>query len=1427
MMLAAVERAVQAAQGPAYDEALRALCAHGAADAGALADALWLLDAERAAADDAPCPRLAGLVADLARGGVLPHALLLERLDGPLLEAAGAVPSAAAFGKRVVRANTAAVYRQQRFNLAREEPEGFAKVLRLAAAVARGLAEPRDAFAELVSLVGFFDLDPVRCADVLLGALLVLPVDEFGVWDSAALDSATRIIRLLQLMDHRPATVDGLLGLRLGGLGAQAVVLAAPACQMDARWATAAAALVRAGLATADGLVAHLAAHDGLPAALASLDAALSSLEERLGAGNPLSVGSPGQSVISAVSASHPLPYYLAAAVRTGDARTARGLLEMHPGAARWPAASHALAWAVSDPSGRRLYGPFVAPSVFAHSRDAFVAMCASVSAQCSGISGQTTGPESAAMCASISAQCSATPDPTIGPERVIMMSGVESTTGIGMESSGGSGLPSASSEPTDSPVPLADMALFLLKALRALHPANECADALWTHVLSRLPFPRLCDVFETAHLHGESADGDQLTAAAELAIRSAARRTVRRLTADSGGTLGASLAALLHAAPVALAAMLSEQLVAYESMAAPVAAVLPQLGALPAAALLWAALRPLAARPGERSRPDGQAAPWLSALASFLGAFARRCAEDESSYLLGALVRAAASRLSVPYSASDSSMPGVSPDNHTDSATDCARGSASDVAVISEILGAVAECPPLADPSDAQRDALAGGRALASCVLASSSAAHARLAPCASAARRAAVAARSAFFLRVLAAQDAFLPLFAALSAVPRAVARLGADAAAAGENGLSVRTLRGLVDAARLAMQQLLSLLALHGAPATIAGALPPPGEMVELRGCDICDVSALWRILDSSSLLSSAASFPPLSAPIGRLFWAHGLGDVHFPSARYLSEAVRLRTLLAGTCAAPSESRDAAQAALDALEHEMGVRAEHVQRCRASLAQALRETAFSGAPDASAALYAAGALQRMLHSHADAHYVAAFVQLVCASLESKSDATPPAEDEDGALATPVCVSVLAFLFDALPGLALAASDLEAQHVGVFLALVFAPGGPQAPAAPAATLSLLASLEGCLWPCGPRTRPGLILLTAALRALPASPGPAQALAARLAAFVRPGADVGEDVRLLAARYLTLLHQAHPAWTSLDAVAQRDSASGTESGMRVDSAAGDASTASRRHPLGEAGVQMGSPSHTVPNGSMRQSSSGAAMEVNVPSHAAPNGSKRHEAPEEGEDSAPVAKRVRTEPPHPGGGSATTTIAGERAPSRPIAQSARPVLRRERPADRQRQRPPVSARDLGAFRRTTADRPPEAPAREASARPGAPDRPQPAAPQVPPRTEDPASELVEHEARLRRSLLARRPPGDASVNDRPPSTGARRPPPPPMRPAERQGDRRPYPPSDYSRDSRPGDSRPPPDRDARDRAHREYVRSTRSRHPSRPRHYDR
>ena len=92
-----------------------------------------------------------------------------------MLEAADVVVAAGDFNKRVIKVKTQLMFTQKKFNLLREESEGYSNIITELCQGKAGIT-PESAgaiFERIQALIGYFDLDPNRCFDlVLAGALL-------------------------------------------------------------------------------------------------------------------------------------------------------------------------------------------------------------------------------------------------------------------------------------------------------------------------------------------------------------------------------------------------------------------------------------------------------------------------------------------------------------------------------------------------------------------------------------------------------------------------------------------------------------------------------------------------------------------------------------------------------------------------------------------------------------------------------------------------------------------------------------------------------------------------------------------------------------------------------------------------------------------------------------------------------------------------------------------------------------------------------------------------------------------------------------------------------------------------------------------------------------------------------------------------------
>ncbi|KAI0032028.1 transcription factor/nuclear export subunit protein 2-domain-containing protein, partial [Vararia minispora EC-137] len=138
---------------------------------------------------------LAELVKRLSRGGVLDPGMARERLDSALVSSAGLIADKTSFERREIRTRTALFYKQNKYNLLREQSEGFSKLLaeitsslppshptttgRPQESKEAMLERVRPVWEHLLSLIGYFDLDPNRALDVILD---VFSVHIGGYW---------------------------------------------------------------------------------------------------------------------------------------------------------------------------------------------------------------------------------------------------------------------------------------------------------------------------------------------------------------------------------------------------------------------------------------------------------------------------------------------------------------------------------------------------------------------------------------------------------------------------------------------------------------------------------------------------------------------------------------------------------------------------------------------------------------------------------------------------------------------------------------------------------------------------------------------------------------------------------------------------------------------------------------------------------------------------------------------------------------------------------------------------------------------------------------------------------------------------------------------------------------------------------------------
>ncbi|CAM9500809.1 unnamed protein product, partial [Ectocarpus fasciculatus] len=147
------------------------------AAASAVTDALWLLGTQLSPDEKKPnetaasqWTNLCALTRSIHAEDLIPGDTLKVSLEFNLLSGAGIIKDEAAVRSRLVKCNTQLMYRQQKYNLLREESEGYSKLFTLLTTIP---PPPHDSSAHiryLTSVIGYFDLDPNRVVDVILDA---------------------------------------------------------------------------------------------------------------------------------------------------------------------------------------------------------------------------------------------------------------------------------------------------------------------------------------------------------------------------------------------------------------------------------------------------------------------------------------------------------------------------------------------------------------------------------------------------------------------------------------------------------------------------------------------------------------------------------------------------------------------------------------------------------------------------------------------------------------------------------------------------------------------------------------------------------------------------------------------------------------------------------------------------------------------------------------------------------------------------------------------------------------------------------------------------------------------------------------------------------------------------------------------------------
>lgn len=112
--------------------------------------------------------RLCTLTKEIGKAGIVEQNILKTTLELNLLVASGLWKDEQTLQKRLVKLNTSLYYRQQKYNILREETEGYAKLLGILSTLPSPPHDPSLHIKNILSIVGYFDLDPNRVLDIVL-----------------------------------------------------------------------------------------------------------------------------------------------------------------------------------------------------------------------------------------------------------------------------------------------------------------------------------------------------------------------------------------------------------------------------------------------------------------------------------------------------------------------------------------------------------------------------------------------------------------------------------------------------------------------------------------------------------------------------------------------------------------------------------------------------------------------------------------------------------------------------------------------------------------------------------------------------------------------------------------------------------------------------------------------------------------------------------------------------------------------------------------------------------------------------------------------------------------------------------------------------------------------------------------------------------
>ena len=847
------------------DTAPRALAAAGVAVADAsahvspsLATAAWAVWSQLEAAADvdgeeagaavaasvaASLPRVSAAVAALLASTLLHRGDVLRASDGALASECGATDAPPdAWRRREARSNTRALYTQHKFNLAREDGEGYAKLWTLV----HGLSDGADAAAVaavtagVATLVGAFDLDPHRACDALLGA-----VQEAPSTLTPALDTL--------LTPFSPATIGHALGVRAQRAAVAARGDGGPPPPSDAALWPVAAALVAAGTVPLDVLWPHLTPSDddaataGAAASTALKDAAAAvgriSLTDSKPPPDKDGAAAVGLSSARANLDTRPLAVLAAG----GEAATSNQKLALLAALVRTPgSAARAATDAVA--AGVRASGlePAAYPPVARALVDRLLVCLADVPAAQPPGAPRSLGSDGGGGPTATTAAADFPPDAVSDALAlgVHLFHSPPALTALCRLWSAvvAHNLPPAFS--TASPAAKTALATAdrlmttVLMPASSLIPANAAVAAcVWT-CLAPLPYE---DRFRFYAAHrSATTTSPLLSAAAKLAVTEA-RKVLRRLHApadkrdrrDALAPFGRMLGKAAAAAPLPIAAAVAAQAEAYPNMADPCVDALRYGGPLTLDALTFVIIDRLASSSRAKLKDDGvNIADWLASLASFAGAACRRYE--------GVDVRSLAQYVANTLQASEP----------------------YDTLVLRELVATLGGVPPLPDLSEGQVAALAGGPVLVDAALALTAMAPKVGGGGGERARSRGASRLASALTRTARDGPLAVPLFILLAQQRVAVATT--------TDSPHIKLIAELVDKTHDAASQFAAFLARHVSPsALLTAGLPSLDALVVDYGVDPELAFDVWRPLlplvsEAGAQAAATAAAPAAAAP-----------------------------------------------------------------------------------------------------------------------------------------------------------------------------------------------------------------------------------------------------------------------------------------------------------------------------------------------------------------------------------------------------------------------------------------------------------------------------------------------------------------------------------------------------------------------------------